>query len=157
MRAAVFGRGTDSISSDGISGTVSGTNPGGYVWTIWGGYALDGGDADTPLLITGDVTADGGASAWAVQGGTVNLKVSETGTLSAVSSGGDAHAVFSTGSGNDKVELVAGSTVVGDIDLDTGTGDTLILSGTTGTTTYCRRRQGSRESQCHRRKLDSFR
>ena len=122
--------------ADGISGSVSGTDPGGYVWTLWGGYALDGGDADTPLLITGEVTANGGAGAWAVEGGTVNLKVSETGTLTAVSSGGDTHAVRSHGSGNDKVELVAGSTVVGDIDLGTGIGDTVILSGTTGTTTY---------------------
>ena len=124
-----------SIAGD-VSGTVSATDNTGNARALWASGNLNGGDTATPLLITGDVTANARFVAMAAQGGLVNLKVSQTGTLSAVYTEGLAFAVLSTGSGDDTVELVGGCTIVGDIDLGTGTGDTLILSGTTGTTTY---------------------
>jgi outer membrane autotransporter protein len=127
----------DSLHIAGaVSGTIAANDPTGDAWTLWAANDLNGGDTNTPLLITGSVTANGATGAWAVEAGNINLKVGETGTISAISSGGDAYAILSDGSGNDEVSLVAGCTIVGDIDLGAGSADVLNLSGTTGTTTF---------------------
>ena len=120
----------------GLSGTITATSARSsypYACGMLSYGRIDGGNADTPLVITGSVIArtDSGGTSWAaIQGSGINLKLDEGGTLSAKS------AVLSTGTAEDRVELVAGCTVVGDINLGNGNNDVLILSGTNGYTMY---------------------
>jgi len=125
--------GNVSVAGD-LSGTVQATAHSGDAFGLFSSGNVNGGDADTPLVITGSVLADGETCAVGIYGSGVNAKVDAGGTLSAVSSAGDAWAIQSYGDHDDQVELVAGCTLVGDVYLGEGT-DTLTLSGATGSTT----------------------
>lgn len=74
----------DISIAGGLSGDVSATG-----WMAYGMSAtsggINGGDPDTPLLITGNVSTNGSLNSTAIRGAQVNLKLEETGTLSAIS------------------------------------------------------------------------
>ncbi len=123
---------------DWVSGSI--TADGRDAYAIYAEKSLDGGDEDTPLAISGTIRAEASDEAVAIYtlSGRINVKLEQTGTLFA-EGGNKSYAirVFDNTQRDDKVELVAGCTVVGDIFLSQALNhDILILSGTTGTTTY---------------------
>ena len=123
-----------------LSGNISVNTSNGNAYGIRANGDINGTSTGTPLIITGSVAAESlGNSmfeAIAIRGDKINLKLDATGTLSAISNGGGTFAIRSTGTASDNIELVAGCTVIGDIDLGSGVNDILTLSGTTGGTTY---------------------
>jgi outer membrane autotransporter protein len=115
----------------GLAGTVSATvTNGANAFGLYASGTLNGGSAATPLAISGTVSATANGRAAAVYSlGAMNLSV--TGTLRGVdtSGGGNGYAIQSGGGANDAVTLGTGATLVGKVDLGSGT-DTLTLVGT---------------------------
>ena len=126
-----------SIVIDEVSGTISAK---GLEAIGLCGSRIIGTDQDSPMVISGTVDVQGvdAAAALFTTQGLIELKVEQTGTLSATASDGDAYAIQMLGGGSVlNLELVAGCTVKGDIICGRGSIDNILtLSGTTGTTTY---------------------
>ncbi len=83
--------GGDITLNDGLSGNVSATSVNAAAYGIEANGTLNGGDTNTPVSISGSVIANGATAAAAIQGGQINLRLEDGGTLSAVSSGGAAY------------------------------------------------------------------
>lgn len=140
----------DITITEGLSGTIATTATGGTAFAslldgtetanhtalataygIYAGGALNGSDAETPLLLSGSVSATTNTTGQAVavaSTGAMNLYV--TGTLRGVDqTGGDAAYAILAGNANDTVTLATGANLTGKVDLGGGT-DTLTLVGT---------------------------
>lgn len=121
------------VLSGGVSGTISATASAGIDGnaTAFGLYAysaMNGGDAATPLSISGTVSATANGTAVAVAAdGALNLTV--TGTLSGVDTtgGGNGYAIKSA-EADDTVTLGTGANLIGKVDLGQGS-NTLALVG----------------------------
>ena len=127
----------NDISIGAISGTVSATaGSSGAAYGLCSGGAIYGsGGSATAMVISGSVSATAG-NAYAIDAQTVNLKVTDSATLSATTNAaaGSAYAIYASGaSGGNNVELQSGCKVIGDIYL-TGSSNTLTLSSGSGTT-----------------------
>ena len=141
--AAMFAWGVmaeNNLEIGSLSGEVIATATGDQAIALGAGGKLNGG-GDTPLTIADGaiVAATANDSAFAIAStptgtGWINVKVEKGATVSAVSSSGTGTLIYAFRSiaFDDTVELVAGSTIIGHIDLNlyaTPDNDTLILSG----------------------------
>jgi outer membrane autotransporter protein len=133
----------DTVSiTNGVSGTISATSTEGWAEGISGRSGINGGSTDKALVVSGTVEATGTQASAIESYNTINLKVSSTGTLSAVATvanetGYAINALYDETAGpyDSKIELEAGCKIVGAISLKSGTADVLTLSGSTGSTT----------------------
>jgi autotransporter-associated beta strand protein len=127
-------KGTGITITGGLSGSVAATATSGKAYGLYAGGNINGGDASTPLSISGSVTAEAGniANAYAIYAtGSVNLYVSGTITVtdgSLFPIGG--YAIYAAGSNN--VVTLTNTADLGDSWIHLG-GGTLNLVGENGT------------------------
>ena len=125
---------TDVIVDGGISGMIS-ANASTQAYGVRSDTGSINGSSSA-LELTGTVSATGGnAYAFSAAQG-VNLFVGDSATVSGVSNTGtgDAYSIYNSGVYDSQVEMVAGCSITGDIELG-GAADVMTLSGTTGSTT----------------------
>ncbi|WP_176629292.1 autotransporter-associated beta strand repeat-containing protein [Desulfolutivibrio sulfodismutans] len=128
---AVGLRAATSISIGEVSGTISATTAGTavpgstYAYGLYAGGNINGGDADTALLVSGTISARAFGRAYAVysESGAVNLYV--TGALEGVNThDSEAYAIYAGGSGSSVTLDLAGdasTSLVGKVHLNGGT------------------------------------